>query len=87
MICQSLVDLSQNLFDIEAWQHYRESGHDSFEEYCEKMLGVQASKIHGLNAIKDQPLPRPKKAGPPELFAWFFDAIKNLVVIDTGHHG
>jgi hypothetical protein len=77
-ICQSLVELSRNLFDIEAWQHYRESGHESFEEYCEKMLGIPASKIHGLKLIKDQPLPRPKKAGPAELFAWFFDAIENL---------
>ena len=84
-ICQSLVDLSRNLFDIEAWQHYRGSGHESFEGYCEKMLGVPASKIHGLKLIKDQPLPRPKKAGPAELFAWFFNAIENLVTSETGN--
>jgi hypothetical protein len=83
-ICQSLVDLSRNLFDIEAWQHYRESGYESFEGYCEKMLGVPASKIHGLKLIKDQPLPRPKKAGPAELFAWLFNAIESLVTSETG---
>ena len=82
-ICQSLADLSRNLFDIEAWQHYRESGYESFEGYCEKMLGVPASKIHGLKLIKDQPLPRPKKAGPAELFTWFFDAIEDLATSKT----
>ena len=81
---QSLVDLSQNLFDIDAWQHYRESGYESFEKYCEKMLGVPTSKIQGLKRIKDQPLPRPKKAGPVELFAWFFNVIENLVTSETG---
>jgi hypothetical protein len=82
-ICQSLVDLSRNLFDIETWQHYRESGYESFEQYCEKMLGIPASKIHRLKAIKDQPLPRPKKAGPAELFAWVFNAIENLATSRT----
>jgi hypothetical protein len=43
-ICQSLVDLSRNLFDIETWQHYRDSGHKSFESYCVEMLGVPAFK-------------------------------------------
>jgi hypothetical protein len=84
-ICQSLVHLSRNLFDIEAWQHYRDAGHESFEGYCEKMLGVPPSKIRGLRRIKDQPLPRPKRAEPGELFAWFFDVIENLVTSGTGH--
>jgi hypothetical protein len=86
-ICHSLVDLSRNLFDIEAWQHYREPGYESFEQYCEKMLGIPACKIHGLKVIKDQPLPRPKKAGLAELFAWFFDAIEKLVVAGTARDG
>jgi hypothetical protein len=30
-VCQSLVELSRKLFDIEAWQHYRASGYESFE--------------------------------------------------------
>jgi hypothetical protein len=82
-ICQSLVDLSRNLFDIEAWQHYRDAGHESFEGYCEKVLGIPACKIHGLKVIKNQPLPRPRKAGPAQLFAWFFDVIENLVATET----
>jgi len=82
-ICQSLVQLSRNLFDIEAWQHFRDSGHESFESYCVEMLGIPASKIHALRLLKDQPLPRPKKAGPAELFAWFFNAIENLVTSET----
>jgi hypothetical protein len=82
-ICHSLVDLSRNLFDIEAWHHYRGSGHESFEKYCEKMLGIPASKIHGLKLIKDQPLPRPKNAGSAELFEWFFDTIEKLAALDT----
>ena len=77
-ICRSLVDLSHDLFDIEAWQHYRDSGHESFESYCVIILGIPASKIHALRMLKDQPLPRPKKAGPVELFNWLFDAIEIL---------
>ncbi|HEY7557413.1 MAG TPA: hypothetical protein VIH18_21645 [Candidatus Binatia bacterium] len=49
------------------------------EGYCEKMLGVPVYKFQGLKVIKDRPLPRPNKTGPAELFAWFFDAIENLV--------
>src|SRR5215467_12087454 len=47
-ICQSLVELSRNLFDIEAWQHYRDSGYTTFEKYCEGALGVPATKIQRL---------------------------------------
>ncbi len=83
-ICQSLVELSRNLFDIDAWQHYRDSGYENFESYCEEILGIPTSKIHGLKLISDQRLPRPKKAGPAELFAWFFDAIEILVAAKTG---
>src|SRR5437899_9407705 len=32
--CYCLVELSHNLFDVEAWQHYRQSGYDSFDAYC-----------------------------------------------------
>ena len=77
-VCQSLVELSQNLFDIEAWQHYRRSGHQSFESYCVEMLGIPAPKIRGLILLKDQSLPRRKKAGPVELFNWLFDAVEIL---------
>ena len=77
-ICHSVVELSRNLFDFEAWQHYRGSGHQSFESYCVEMLGIPASRIHALRLLKDQPLPRPKKAGPVELFNWLFDAVEIL---------
>jgi hypothetical protein len=77
-ICQSLVELSRNLFDVEVWQHYQNSGHENFETYCVELLGIPASKIHGIKLLKDQPLPRPKKAGPVELFNWLFDAVEIL---------
>src|SRR4026208_825649 len=70
-ICQSLVELSRNLFDIDTWQHYRDSGYDSFESYCLEALGIPASKIQGLMLIKDHCLPRPLKAGPPNCFPGF----------------
>jgi hypothetical protein len=77
-ICQSLVELSRNLFDIEAWQHYRNSGYETFESYCVEALGIPASKIQGLMLVKDQCLPRPKKAGPAELFSWLYNVIELL---------
>jgi hypothetical protein len=79
-ICQSLVELSRNLFDIDAWQHYRDSGYDSFEIYCLKALGIPASKVQGLMLIKDHCLPRPWKAGPLELFSWFYKAVELLSI-------
>ena len=77
-ICQSLVDLSRNLFDIEAWQHYRDSGYETFESYCIDALGIPATKIQSLMLVKDNCLPRPKKAGLPELFTWFYKTIEIL---------
>jgi hypothetical protein len=84
-ICQSLVELSRNLFDIEVWQHYRNSGCESYESYCVEMLGIPSSKIQGLKVLKDQPLPRPKKAGPAELVKWFFDAVAILAGSKNGY--
>ena len=77
-ICQSLVELSRNLFDIEAWQHFRNSGHENFESYCVDMLGIPTSKIHQLKLLKNLVLPRPKKAGPAELANWLFEALEIL---------
>jgi len=77
-ICQSLVQLSRNLFDIEAWQHYRDAGYETFESYCEGALGIPATKIQGLMLVKDKCLPRPKKAGPTELFFWFYETVELL---------
>ena len=68
--CHAFVELSRNLFDIEVWQHHRAAGFESFELYCVEALGIPASKIPALKSIKDQVLPRPRKAGPPELFSW-----------------
>ena len=31
------------------------------------------------------PMQRPKKAGPAELIAWFFNTIEKLVTSETGH--
>jgi hypothetical protein len=77
-ICHSLVELSRNLFDIDAWQHYRESGYESFDAYCTGALGIPASKVQGLMLVKDQCLPRPKKAGSSELFSWFYKTVELL---------
>src|SRR5713226_334901 len=70
--CGAFVELSRDLFDVEVWQHYRAAGYESFEVYCVEALGIPASKIEALKSIKDQGLPRPRKAGPPELFSWLF---------------
>ena len=70
--CGAFVELSRNLFDVEVWQHYRAAGYESFEVYCVQALGIPAPKIQALKSIKDQRLPRPRKAGPPELFSWLF---------------
>jgi hypothetical protein len=77
-ICQSLVELSRNLFDIDAWQHYRNAGYESFESYCENALGISATKVQALIVVKDQPLPRPKKAAPSELFSWLYKTVELL---------
>jgi hypothetical protein len=70
--CHAFVELSRNLFDLEVWQHYRAAGYESFEVYCVEALGIPASKIQALKSIKEQSLPRRRKAGPPELFSWLF---------------
>jgi hypothetical protein len=70
--CHAFVELSRNLFDLEVWQYYRTAGYESFEVYCVEALGIPASKIQALKSIKEQSLPRPRKAGPPELFSWLF---------------
>jgi hypothetical protein len=77
-ICQSLVELSRNLFDIDAWQHYRDAGYETFESYCIDALGIPATEIQSLMLVKDKCLPRPKKAGPPELFAWLLQVVESL---------
>jgi hypothetical protein len=68
--CGAFVALSHNLFDVEVWQHYRAAGYESFDLYCVEALGIPPGKIQALKSIKEQRLPRPRKAGPPELFSW-----------------
>ena len=68
--CHAFVELSRNLFDVEVWQHYRAAGYESFDLYCVEALGIPPEKIQALKSIKEQRLPRPRKAGPPELFSW-----------------
>ncbi len=82
--CGAFVNLSRNLFDVEVWQHYRAAGYESFEVYCVQALGIPAAKIQALKSIKDQRLPRPRKAGPPELFSWFFSVIEILADAKNG---
>ncbi len=77
-ICQSLVELSRNLFEIEAWQHYRNAGYESFDSYCLGAFGMPVGKIQGFLLIKDQTLPRQKQAGPAEFFAWLNQVIRLL---------
>src|SRR5438552_18311057 len=76
--CRAFVELSRNLFDVEVWQHYRAAGFESFDLYCVEALGIPASKIAALKSIKDEALPRPRKAGPAELFFWLFRIIDTL---------
>lgn len=82
----SLVELSCNLCDVEVWQHYKVAGYESFDSYCLGALEVSPAKIQRLKLLKDYRLPRPGKAGPAELFCWFFDAI-HLMANDKREHG
>jgi hypothetical protein len=83
--CYVLVEISRNLVDVEAWQHYRASGYENFESYCTEELGIPSSKIQGLKLIKDRCLPRPGKGGAADLFSWFFDVIEGLSDAKNGH--
>ncbi len=76
--CHAFVELSRNLFDVEVWQHYRASGFQSFESYCNEALGIPSSKIQSLKLIKDRGLPRPGKGEFAQLFLWLFDAVETM---------
>jgi hypothetical protein len=54
-ICQSIVQLSRNFFDIEAWQHYKDAGYETFESYCIEALGIPAARAQALMVVKDYP--------------------------------
>jgi hypothetical protein len=83
--CRAFVELSRNLFDVEVWQHYRSAGYESFEVYCVEALGIPASKIPALKSIKNQGLPRRRKAGPPELFSWLLRITEILADAKKNH--
>jgi hypothetical protein len=70
--CRALVELSRNIFDVEAWQHHRTAGYESFEDYCVEAFGLSIARVQALKRIKDQVLPRPRVAGPSQLFSWLF---------------
>ena len=76
--CYCLVELSHNLFDVEAWQHYRQSGYESFEAYCTEVLKISAEQAERLKLIRDRSLPQRGKKGPGPFFDWLFQAAEIL---------
>ena len=72
--CYCLVELSHNLFDVEAWQHYRQLGHENFETYCAEVLHISAEQAERLKLIRDRCFPQRGKKGPGPFFGWFFQA-------------
>lgn len=77
-ICQSLVELSRNLFDIDAWQHYRDPGYETFESYCHEALGIPPNRVRLLMLVKEKCLPRRANADAASLFSWFFEVVDSL---------
>jgi hypothetical protein len=77
--CYCLLELSYNLFDIDAWQHYRQSGYESFEAYCTEVLHISAEQAKWLKLIRERPLPQRGKKGPGPFFDWLFQAAEILV--------
>jgi hypothetical protein len=77
--CYCLVELSHNLFDVDAWQHYRQSGYESFEAYCTEVLHISAEQAERLTLIRDRSLPQRGKKGPGPFFDWLFQAAEILV--------
>jgi hypothetical protein len=76
--CYCLDELSHNLFDVEAWQHYRQLGHENFEAYCAEVLHVSAEQAERLKSIRDRSLPQRGKKGPGLFFDWLFQAVEIL---------
>ena len=76
--CYCLVELSHNLFDVEAWQHYRQSGYESFDAYCTEVLHISPEQAARLKLIRDRSLPQRAKKGPGPFFDWLFQAAEIL---------
>jgi hypothetical protein len=77
--CYCLLELSYNLFDIDAWQHYRQSGYESCEAYCTEVLHISAEQAKRIKLIRERPLPQRGKKGPGPVFDWLFQAAEILV--------
>jgi hypothetical protein len=83
--CYCLVELSHNLFDVEVWQHYRQSGYDSFDTYCTEVLKISAEQAQRLKLIRDRCLPQRGKKGPGQYFNWLFEAAEILAGAKKNH--
>jgi nitrogenase molybdenum-iron protein alpha/beta subunit len=83
--CYCLVELSHNLFDVEAWQHYRQSGYEGFETYCTEVLHISAEQAERLKLIRDRSLPQRGKKGPGPFFDWLFQAAEILAGAKKSH--
>jgi hypothetical protein len=83
--CYCLVELSHNLFDVEAWQHYRQSGYDSFDAYCTEVLKISVEMAERLKLIRDRCLPQRGKKGPGSFFGWLFQAAEILAGAKKNH--
>jgi hypothetical protein len=84
--CYCLVELSHNVFDVEVWQHYRQSGYDSFDAYCAEVLKISAEQAQRLKLIRDRSLPQRGKKGPGPFFDWLFQAAEILVGAKTNDY-
>jgi hypothetical protein len=83
--CYCLVELSHNLFDVEAWQHYKQSGYESFDAYCTEVLKISAEQTQRLKLIRDRSLPQRGKKGPGPVFDWLFQAAEILAGAKKNH--
>jgi hypothetical protein len=83
--CYCLVELSYNLFDVEVWQHFRQSGYESFDAYCTEVLHISAEQAEQLKLIRERPLPRREKKGPGPFFDWLFQAVEILARAKKNH--
>jgi len=83
--CYCLVELSHNLFDVEAWQHYKQSGYERFDAYCTEVLKISAEQAQRLKLIRDRSLPQRGKKGPGPFFDWLFQAAEILAGAKKNH--
>jgi hypothetical protein len=80
-----LVELSHNLFDVEVWQHHRQSGYESFDAYCTEVLKISSEQAERLKLIRGRSLPQRGKKGPGPFFDWLFQAAEILARTRKNH--